>query len=145
MSFERSFIIKGFGIVGAKSDENFFNLRDNIAGFIDDNGVADADVETSDFVGIVERSVANGGTGNFDGVKNSYGGGGSGATNRNNDVANFGSRFFGRKFKSDRSARSFADDTERIVDFAVVNFYHHAVGIKRKGLSVFIEVSDILK
>ena len=120
-------------------------MGNDVAGFVDDNGVADAEIKAGDFVGVVEAGVADGAAGNHDGVKQGDGSGGAGATDRDDDVADAGGGLFGGKLEGNGGARGLADDAEGAIDGAVIDFDHHAIGVKGEGLAVVGEAGDFLE
>ena len=51
--------IKGSGIRRSHAENNFDNLRDDVAGALDDDGIAGADILARDFIGIVQGRPAD--------------------------------------------------------------------------------------
>ena len=71
--------------------------------------------------------------------------GGAGATDGNHNVENFRGDFLCRKFKSDGSTRSFADNAKLVIDFTVVNLDHHAVGVEFQSLTIVAQALNFGK
>ena len=81
------------------------NLRDNIAGALDNYGVADADIFTFDLVFVVKGGVRNHYAADIDRFQIGNGREGAGAADLNADIVYSRQSLFGRKFVRNRPTR----------------------------------------
>jgi len=144
LGFEGCLVVERFGGFGAEVREDALYLRDDFAGFVDDDSVADADVEAGDFVGVVEGGVADGGAGDLDWVEDGDWGGGAGAAERDDDVADCRRGFFGGEFVGDSSSRGFADDAELVENFSVIKFDNYAIAPPWKLVAMGVLEGDVI-
>ena len=105
------------------------NLRDDVAGTLDDDGIADADVLARDLVFIVQGGVLHDDA--ADGHRLELGDGGqrAGASDLNFDVVEDGGRLLGREFVRDGVARRTRDEAQTLLEIEPVELVDDAVDI----------------
>lgn len=119
----------GLGACGALLQHDFLDFRDDFAGFVDADGVADADAETVDEVLVVERGALDARAAEADGVEDGRRRDAAGAADGELDGAQDGLFFFGRIFVGDGPAWDFARRAEFFAVSEAVELHDGAVDV----------------
>ena len=114
-------------VAGAKADDGPDDLRDDVAGALDDDGVADADVLAMDVVFVVERREADGGAADVHGLEDGVGVEAAGAADVDADVEELRRRLDGRELVGDGPARLASDEAKALLEGEVVDLDDDAV------------------
>src|SRR6202050_37326 len=139
---EFGFHVEGVRVSGPEFGQRLKHLGNNVAGLVDDDGVAYAHIKAGDFVLVVEAGVLHRGAGDHNRIKGGDGGGGAGAADRDHNIFYDGGGFFGRVFVSHGASRSLADNAESCKDGAVINLDHAAVSVKRQSGALLLPGVD---
>src|SRR3989344_4001317 len=114
------------------------NFRNNVAGFLDDHRIADADVFTVDFAFVMQGGHLHRTAGHFDRLKNGYRRGCTSPADADKNVLEFGGGLLGGELESHRPTRCFTNYSQATKHMLVVDLDHHAVGIKRQLLALML-------
>ena len=105
------------------------DLRDHIAGALDDDGVADADVLAGDLVGVVQGGVAHHHAAHGDGLQPRHGGDRAGAAHLQVDGLQHGAGLLGGELVGDGPARRARDKAQPPLPVQPVDLVDHAVDV----------------
>ena len=130
----------GLGVLRTLVDDDVHDLRNDVAGTLNDYGVADADIaavpqwlavatNALDVVFIVQRDVLHDHTAHPDGIEFADGRQRSGPADLNLDILEYGHRAFGRKFMRDCPARRTRHETESLLPIDAVDLVDDAVDV----------------
>ena len=119
----------GEGVGGAFVGDHRDDLGDDVAGALQDHGVADAHVLARDLVLVVQGGVADHDAADGDGRKAGDGGEGAGAADLDVDAFQHGGRLLRRKFVRDGPAGAAGDEAEAVLPVEAVNLVDHAVDV----------------
>src|SRR5690606_31950876 len=117
------------GAVGAQGFDHADDLGDDVAGALQDDGVADAHVLASDLVLVVQGGVADHDAADSDGMQAGDGGQGAGAADLNVDAFQNGRRLLRRELVGDGPARASGDEAEALLPVQPVDLIDHAVDV----------------
>ena len=112
--------------------QNLDDLRNNVAGSLNDNRIADADVFAFYFILIVKRSVRNDDAADVDRFQIGNGGQGAGAADLNSDVVDAGYGPLSRKFMRCRPAWRSCQVSESFLQGPAVDLVNNSVDIVRQ-------------
>ena len=105
------------------------DLRDDVAGALQDDSIADPDVLAGDLVLIVQGRVAYHDTADRDRMQTRHGGQGAGAPHLDVDTFEHGLGLLGREFVSDGPARTAGDEAEPRLPVQAVDLIDDAVDV----------------
>ena len=108
------------------------HLRDDVAGALDADAVADADAEPGDLVGIVQGGVGDGDAADADRLQPRHRGQLAGAADLDVDRLEHRFGFLGREFVGERPARRLGDEAEPLLPVEPVDLVDDAVDVERK-------------
>ena len=126
---------------GALVRQDGDDLRNHIAGALDDHGVAGADVLAGDFVFVVQRGACHQHPADIDRQQFGDGRERAGAPDLDVDRLQHCDSLFGGEFPGDRPARSAADEAEAFLQREIVDLIHYAIDIVAEagtGLADFL-------
>ena len=109
------------------------DARNDIAGFLDDHGVAGADVLPGDVVGVVQRGHRDRGAADEDRLEHGKRRHRSRASDIDRDLLEARRLLFGRKFERDGPARELAGGAELAPAFERVNLDDDAIGVEAEA------------
>ncbi len=105
------------------------DLRDDVAGALDDDGVADADILARDLVLVVQGGALHDDAADGDRLERRDRGQRALPADRDQDVAQHRLRLLGRKFVRERPARRAADHAEPLLQREIVDLVDDAVDV----------------
>src|SRR5690606_36460171 len=105
------------------------DLRDDIAGALDDHGIADADIFANDFIFIMQRRVGDDDAADGDGAKSRNRRQRAGAADLYLDILDHRTRLFGGEFMRDGPARTASHEAETLLPVEPIDLEHDAVDI----------------
>ena len=123
----------GLGAGGTLRQHDLDDLRDDVAGALDDDGVADADVLAVDLVLVVQRGVGYDHAADGDGLELGDRRQRAGTADLDLDAAQDGSGLLGRELVRDRPARAARDKAEPLLQVEAVDLVDHAVDVVAQG------------
>src|SRR6185437_1711602 len=133
--------------LGAAVEHDRYDLRDHVAGALEDHGVALAHVLAGDFVFVVERRALDDHAADRDRFQDRDRGQGALAADLDADFLEDCLRPFGREFVRERPARGAADHAEPPLQFQVVDLVDDAVDVVGQFGSVLadlaVEIEDL--
>ncbi len=124
-------------VAGAKVGEDFEDFGDDVAGFVNDDAVADAEVFALDLVFVVKSGAGNGRAIDEGWFEDGDGCDGAGAADLEEDIEDAAGDFLGGEFVSDGVARGFGGLPHLGLGFEVVDFDDDAVDVIRQFLAFF--------
>ncbi len=124
-------------VAGAEVGEDFEDFGDDVAGFVNDDAVANAEVFALDFVFVMQGGAGNGGAIDEGWFEDSDGCDGASAADLKDDIENAAGDFLGREFVGDGVARGFGGLPHLGLGFEVVDFDNDAVDVIRQFLAFF--------
>ena len=139
---EASFEVEGLGVGGTFREHDAEDLRDDLAGLLDADGVAFADVLAGDLVGVVQGRSGDGRAGQQDGIEFGDGRDGAGATDLHADLAEDGLGLVGRELERHGPVRELARRSGATLVFEAVDLHHGAVGREGEVAPEDVELLD---
>ena len=119
------------------------HLGNDLAGFLDDHGVAHADVLAGDLVGIVQGRSLHGRAGQPNRSQVGHGRQLARLTDLNADARDLGDRLLGLVLECDGPARALAPRSQPLALAQVVNLDHQAVGLKIERVPLLFPVLGV--
>src|SRR6185437_8895167 len=116
------------------------DLRDDVAGALDDDGVADPDVLAGDLVGVVQGGVLDDDAADGDRRQPRDWGDGAGAADLQVDGVEDRARLLGRELAGDRPARRARDEAEPLLPVEAVDLVDDAVNVEREVWAPALEL-----
>ena len=124
--------LEGAFVAGAPFFFHFDDSGNDLAGLLDEDGVADADVLALDFLLVVERGAGNGAARDGDGSEFGDGGEGACAADLDGDVEEAGLGALGFVFVGDCPARGLGGRAEFAAEGEAVEFNDGAIRLVDK-------------
>ena len=134
--------VEGGGVGRPEGGNDVDDGGNDLSGFFDDDGVADADVFAADFFFVVEGGAGDGGASEEDGVEFGDGGEGSGAADLDGDGAEEGLGLFVGVFVGDGEAGGFGGGAEFGPEGEFVEFDDGAIDVVGEVVFVALEFFD---
>src|SRR6202790_1797828 len=130
----------GPGVLGALVEHHIHHLRDDIAGALDDDGIADPYIaalaqllavaaDAPDVILVMQRDVLHDDAADADRLELADRGEGAGASDLDLDIPQHGHGALGRELVRDRPARGARHETEALLPVETVDLVDHAVDI----------------
>ena len=141
---EACFEVERLRVGGALLEYDAEDLRDDLAGLLDADGVAFTDILAGDFVGVVQRRARDGRAGQQDGVEFGDGRDGTGAADLHADLAEDGLGLVGRELERHGPVGELARRTGASLVFEAVDLHHRAVGREGKVAAKDVELLNRL-
>ncbi len=123
-------------VAGAEAGDRGDDLRDHLAGTLDDDGVADANVLAVDVALVVEGGHADVRAANDDGLEDGERGEDAGAPDVDGDVAQLRGALLGRELERRGPTRLAADHAEPFPIAHVVDLEHDAIDVVVEALAL---------
>ena len=132
----------GLGALRPLLQHDAEHLRDDIAGALDDHGVADAHVLARDLVLVVQRRVLHDDAADGDRLELGHRRQRAGAADLDVDVVDDRGRLLGREFVRDRPARAARDEAEPLLPVEPVELVDDAVDVvaERRALALDLAI-----
>ena len=124
-----------YGTGRAQAQNRCDDLRNDIAAFLDDDGIAFADVAASDFLLIVQRRERDGRPGEAHRFEHGKRRHGAGAPDVHVDSYDPGMRLLCREFVGGRPTREFRRGAEPLAQREIVDLDHDPVGVEVERLA----------
>ena len=141
LTFQLFFVINRLGVIWTQIRQDCLHLRNNITSLKNNHRIAPANVESSNFISIMQTSVLNGRPGNLHWIKYRHWSCRTSPTNRNHDIFDNRRSFFGGKLERHSRPWSFANCAELGVCYAIIEFYHRTVSIERQ---IFTNLTQVI-
>ena len=113
------------------------DLRDNVTGTTNHHFIANAQPQTLNFIGVMQRCVADQHARHLNRFKTRHWGNGPGTTHLEFDVAHEGHLFLSRELKRHRPTRRTGDKAKLFLQRERVDLNHHAINIKTQRRTIF--------
>ena len=139
---EAGFEVERSGFGGAFLQHDPEDLRDDLAGLLDADGIAFADVLAGDLVGVVQRRAGDRRTGEQDGVEFGDGRDGAGAADLHADLAEDGLGLVRRELERHGPVRELARRAGAALVFETIDLHHGAVGREGEVAAEDVELLD---
>jgi len=139
---EAGFEIERLGVRGALRRHDAEHLRDDLAGLLDADGVAFADVLAGDLGGVVERRARDGRAGQQHGVELGDGRDHARAADLHADGAEHGLGLVGRELERHRPVRELARRARPALVLEPVDLHHGAIGREGQAAAEDVELLD---
>src|SRR5579871_397615 len=117
------------------------DLRNDIAGALDDHRVADTDVLALDLVFIVQGRAANDDAAHRDGLEIGDRRQRAASADIDEDVVDHGLRLLCREFMRDSPTRRAADEAQALLEIEVVDLVDHAVDVIGQARALLADVA----
>src|SRR5690606_22110608 len=127
------------GAVGTQGFDHADDLGDDVAGALQDDGVADAHVLAGDLVLVVQGGVADHDAADGDGMQARDGGQGAGAADLDVDAVQNGRRLLRREFVGDGPAGAAGDEAEALLPVQAVDLIDDAVDVVAEAAAVSLQ------
>ena len=124
---------KGSASVGPLVQHHADDLRDHVAGALQDHGVADPDVLAGDLVGVVQGGVAHHHAADGHRLQPRHRGHRAGAADLDVDGLQDGARLLGRELAGDGPARRAGDEAQPLLPVQPVDLVDHAVDVDSRA------------
>ena len=132
--------MKNLFTTDAQLFKNSLDIRNNIASPTNNDSVPYPDVQTSDFVFIMQSGARNSRTTNPNRFQNCNRSHCSGPANTDDYIFNLGCGFLWRKFVSDSGSRRFADHTQFPKHLIAVHLNNDAINFIIQTFSMFFPI-----
>uniref|UniRef100_A0A0N4ZWK6 Amidase domain-containing protein n=1 Tax=Parastrongyloides trichosuri TaxID=131310 RepID=A0A0N4ZWK6_PARTI len=127
------------GALGTQRIDHADDLGDDVAGALQDDGVADADVLAGDLVLVVQGGVADHDAADGDGMQAGDGGQGAGAADLDVDAFQNGRGLLRRELVGDGPSRASGDEAEALLPVQTVDLVDHAVDVVAEAAAVGLQ------
>ena len=127
-TFQRDLV--GFLVTVARVCDRANDVRDHVAGALDQHTIAHADILFRDVIKVVQRGLFDGHTANFHRFQHGIGRQHARAPHVHADVIQLSGYFLRREFQRDRSARVLAHESQLFRQAQIVQLDHHAVDVE---------------
>ena len=131
LALKLSWVINQLGISWAQLWQHSLDLRDDVPRLEDHHCVATPHIEPGNLVGIVQAGVLHRRASHDDWVEHRHWCGSTRPANANDDIAHNGSRLLGCVFVGHCTTRVLTHHTEAVVESAIIDLDHKAIGIER--------------
>ena len=120
------------------------DLGDDLAGLLDDDGVAFVQVEAGDLADVVHGGVLHGGAGDEDGLHHGPRGDAAVLPDLPVHLLERGHGLLGGVLVGDAPAGGFARVAQRLLQVVAIDLEHHAVGLVAELVALGVEVGDVV-
>ena len=152
LPFQFCFIINWLRICRSQFLQNILNLRNNIASLKNHHSVASPNIQTLNFIGVMQTGVLHRSSSHHHWIKHSHRSCRASPPNRNHYIPNNRRSFFSRILISHRPTRIFTHHPEIVIYLSIVNLNNQPVRIKRQIMTLiapfinkFHHVGQIIK